>query len=50
MREAQLHSITLRRSQSLMQGPLRIVDFAVQIVDLCKALLEYHGHNALIHS
>lgn len=30
-----------------MQGPLRIVDFAVQIVDLCKALLEYHGHNAL---
>ena len=24
-----------------MQGPLRIVDFAVQIVDLCKALLEY---------
>lgn len=31
-----------------MQGPLRIVDFAVQIVDLCKALLEYHGHNALI--
>ena len=30
-----------------MQGSLRIVDFAVQIVDLRKTLLEYHGHNAL---
>ena len=47
MREAQLHSIALRRSQPLMQGSLRIVDFAVQIVNLRKALLKYHGHNAL---
>ena len=30
-----------------MQGSLRIVNFAVQIIDLRKALLEYHGHNAL---